>query len=120
GIMLLILLGIFILAFVNAYLSYKYLNFHIDSTNNELVVQKGFLKKELVTIKLEKIQQVNLQQNFIQKILDLYAIQIDTAGGDSAEVSLKALEEPMALALKAALLEKDESEKIEFDTFSEE
>ncbi|RZK50246.1 MAG: hypothetical protein EOO99_03400 [Pedobacter sp.] len=119
GIMLLILLGIFILAFINAYLSYKYLNFHIDSTNNELVVQKGFLKKELVTIKLEKIQQVNLQQNFIQKILDLYAIQIDTAGGDSAEVSLKALEEPMALALKAALLEKDESLKIEFDAISD-
>ncbi len=105
GVMALILLSIFLLAFINAFLSYKYLSFYIDADKKELILRKGFLNKEQITIKLEKIQQVNLNQNFVQKILDLYAVQIDTAGGDSAEVSLKALEEPVALALKAALLE---------------
>lgn len=95
------LLGLF------AYLSYLNFTFFIDQESNEFVINEGVFNKTKTTIHLDKIQQVNINQSFIQKIIGVYALEIDTAGSTTKEVSIKAISHPLALALKTRLLENE-------------
>ena len=49
---------------------------------------------------MNKIQQINLNQNFVHKILNLYEVQMETAGSDSKEVNIKAIEKNIAIEIK--------------------
>jgi putative membrane protein len=103
----LLILGIF------AYFSYLNFTFFIDEENNEFVINEGIFNKTKTAIQLEKIQQVNVNQSFIQKIIGVYALEVDTAGSAKKEGSIKAISHQLALALKSRLLENEK--KIIFD-----
>jgi len=64
---------------------------------------------------LHKIQQVNIKQNFIQRLIGVYAMDVDTAGSDQKEGNIKAISHSLALALKSKLLE-NESKAITDET----
>ena len=81
-------------------IEFKYFTFQFDFNKNDFIVKKGFLKKTKLSVPLNKIQQINLNQNFIHKFLNLYEIQMDTAGSDSKEVSIKAVKEDIAFENK--------------------
>lgn len=89
---------------VIAYLKYLNFTFFLDEENEEFVVNKGVLKKSRIAISLDKIQQVNINQSIIQKIIGVYALEVDTAGSGGNEVSIKAIKHDLALALKERLL----------------
>ena len=94
---------ILILALVTAAITlieFRYFTFQFDFNKNDFIVKKGFLKKTKLNVPLSKIQQINLNQNFIHKLLDLYEIQMDTAGSDSKEVSIKAVTKSIANEIK--------------------
>ena len=57
---------------------------------------KGFSKKTNLSIPFEKIQQININQNLIHKLFNLYEIQMDTAGSSSTEVDIKAVSKSVA------------------------
>lgn len=77
--------GIFVLIVlvgVIAYLRYLNFTFYIDDENDEFIISDGIVNKTKTTIQLNKIQQVNIHQNLIQRIIGVYALSVDTAGSD--------------------------------------
>ena len=97
-----------IIAFI-AYLRYRNFTFFLDVENQEFILTEGIFNKTRTSIQLNKIQQVNIKQSLIQKIISVYAVDVDTAGSNKQEVGIKAVSHEVALELKARLLESDAS-----------
>ncbi len=95
---------LFIISLIFGYLSYLKFTFFLDEERQEFVINKGVFNKTQLTIQLEKIQQVNINQSLLQKIIGVYSLKIDTPGGDKAEVSITAIDEKVAHDLKIHLL----------------
>ncbi|HUH50609.1 MAG TPA: PH domain-containing protein [Flavobacterium sp.] len=104
---LLVVLIILVVLAVIAYLKYRNFTFFLDEAKQEFVVQSGVLSKKKLSIGLDKIQQVNINQNVIQKLIGVYSLDIDTAGSKDKEVSIKAIDHHSAQLLKAKLLERE-------------
>ncbi|RZL40899.1 MAG: hypothetical protein EOP00_25860, partial [Pedobacter sp.] len=93
-----------LLTLIYSYFSYLKFTFFLDDEKQEFVINEGVFNKTLLTIQLEKIQQVNINQSLLQKIIGVYSLQIDTPGSDGKEVSIKAIDEAAAYRLKEHLL----------------
>ncbi|WP_175634612.1 PH domain-containing protein [Pedobacter ghigonis] len=100
-----------LLSFFFAYLWYLKFTFFLDKEKQEFVVNKGILNRDQVIIQLDKIQQVNINQSILQKIIGVYGLKIDTAGTHGEEVSIKAIDETSAYNLKAHLLDRKVAEE---------
>jgi putative membrane protein len=108
-----ILLAIIVVLVVIAFLQYRNFTFYLDQDNQEFVVKKGVISKEQLVIQLDRIQQVNINQTVIQKLINVYSVDIDTAGSSKKEVSIRAVEKEFALLLKDELITKKKSSTIE-------
>lgn len=98
---LVVIFGGGLVLIVFSWLQYQRFTFHISG--NELVIQSGVLVRERTTISFERIQSVHLHENFMQRILDITGLKIDTAGSQAKELEIKALEKPYAYQLQEAL-----------------
>jgi putative membrane protein len=92
-------LGGFLL--VNAVFKFLYFRFWIE--NDELIIKKGWLKKEKQVVPLERIQSVQIDQSLLHRWLNIVKISIDTAGSGKTEVTIEALYRSMAESLSARL-----------------
>lgn len=99
--------GILIISAVIAYFKYRNFTFYLDKENEAFVITEGILNKTRTTIQLNKIQQVNISQSLIQKIIGVYALELDTAGSNKKEGNIKAVSHELAVALKARLMENE-------------
>jgi putative membrane protein len=95
-------LGVLVLVGIHAILSYLHFKFHYTET--EFVLQKGYLRKSRIIIPLEKIQSVNTKQNLIQQLFGVVAVDVETAGSDTTEITLLAVSQLFAATLQAELL----------------
>ena len=93
-----------LLVLVGAYLNYRNFTFHIERETEAFVVHKGIFNKTKTTIQLGKIQQVNINQSFINKLLGIYSIEVDSAGSTAKEGVIKSVSHEVAQALKETLL----------------
>lgn len=109
GIFVLILLGFG----VYSYLKYRTFTFYIDEEQNEFIVEHGILNKTKTVIQLHKIQQVNLKQNIIHRIVDVYQVNIDSAGSEEKEAVINAVSKEVAMALKSKLLDNERFEVVD-------
>lgn len=109
GIFVLVLLGFG----VYSYLKYRTFTFYIDEEQNEFIVQHGILNKTKTVIQLHKIQQVNLKQNLIHRIVDVYQVNIDSAGSEEKEAIINAVSKEVAMALKTKLLDNERVEMVD-------
>lgn len=109
GVFVLVLLGFG----VYSYLKYRTFTFYIDEEQNEFIVQHGILNKTKTVVQLHKIQQVNLKQNLIHRIVDVYQVNIDSAGSEEKEAVINAVSKEVAMALKAKLLDNERVEVID-------
>src|SRR5690606_19338166 len=73
------MLVVFLIIVVVAYLRYRNFTFFLDESKQEFIVQSGILSKKRLSIGLDKIQQVNINQNVIQKLIGVYSLDVDTA-----------------------------------------
>jgi len=96
--------ALMVFSFIFAYLWYLKFTFFLDKEKQEFIVNKGIFNRDQVIIQLDKIQQVNINQNILQKIIGVYGLKIDTAGAHGEEVSIKAIDETSAYILKEHLL----------------
>ncbi|WP_316823417.1 PH domain-containing protein [Pedobacter gandavensis] len=89
-----------------AYLSYLKFSFFLDEEKQEFIIRKGVLNRENLLIRLDKIQQVNINQSLVQRIFGVYSLEIDTAGSDKKEGSIRAIDQEIATILREKLLSK--------------
>lgn len=97
-------IGIILVGLVS-FVQYFNFTFFIDDETNEFVINKGVLNKSKISIQLNKIQQVSINQTLLQRIIGVYKLEIDTAGSDSKEVTINALSHELALLLKEKLIQ---------------
>ena len=77
-----------------------YLNFYFYVEKGEFILKKGYLRKKILSIPLERIQSVNTKQNLIQQVLNVVSLEIDTAGTVGKELKIHALELEFAKELQ--------------------
>jgi putative membrane protein len=85
-----------------------YLNFYFYVDNNQFVLKKGYLRKKVLNIPLERIQSVNTKQNILQQMLKVYTLEIDTAGSVNKELKIYSLSATYANHLTEFLQSKKE------------
>ena len=78
----------FIFLLLIAFLKYHYFQFKIE--NNYFILKKGIIKKTNTSIPFDRIQNINFKQNIIQQIINVYEVNIETAGSSKAEISITA------------------------------
>jgi putative membrane protein len=100
---------------VIAWLKYLNFTFFLDNENDEFVITEGILNKSRTTINLNKIQQVNIKQSLIQKIVGVHSLDVDTAGSSKEEVVIKAISHEIATNLKSRLLEHNFQKSVNTD-----
>ncbi len=101
---------VFVSIGIVSYLKYLNFTFFLDTKNEEFIVTDGIFNKTKIAIQLCKIQQVNINQSFIQKLIGVYELDVDTAGSIKKEVAIKAISHELALELKFRLLENEETQ----------
>lgn len=107
-------LAIFAIIGTVSYLKYLNFTFYIDQENNEFIITEGVLNKTKTTIQLYKIQQVNINQSLIQRLVGVYELVVDTAGSNKKEGNIKAISHALALELKVRLLENEVKKNLDF------
>jgi len=63
----------------------NFIFFKFRITDREIYINSGIIAKKKRVIPLTKVQNVNLSQNFLQKLFGLTRVQIETAGDIQAE-----------------------------------
>lgn len=86
---------------VRAFLIFK--NFQFKIENNHFILKKGIIKKTNIEIPFNRIQNINFKQNIVQQIINVFEVNIETAGSADAEISIKAMTFEQATALKNSI-----------------
>lgn len=107
-------LAIFAVIGTISYLRYLNFTFYIDQENDEFIITEGVFNKTQTAIQLYKIQQVNINQSLIQRLVGVYELAVDTAGSNKKEGNIKAISHALALDLKARLLENENKKSFNF------
>ena len=68
--------------------------------DDELRVTKGVLSEDRLTIPLDRVQSVSIDQDFIRRPIGLVRASLDTAGTDQAEFTIDAVDRSVAEALQ--------------------
>ena len=100
---LLVIVVIVLLVLLVVHTILYYLNFIFYISNGEFVLKKGYFRKKILTVPLDRIQSVNTKQNLIQQVLDVVTLEIDTAGSVAKELKIQALEKSFAIELQKQL-----------------
>jgi putative membrane protein len=105
-------IAVFAVIGIVSYLKYLNFTFYIDQENNEFIITEGVFNKTKTTIQLYKIQQVNINQSLIQRLVGVYELAVDTAGSNKKEGNIRAISHELALDLKARLLENENKKTV--------
>lgn len=95
---LVLLVGV--ITFGLAALSWWRYTFQID--NGELVVHRGVVSQDRLTVPLDRVQSVSIEQKLLHRLVGLVQVSLDTAGASSAEFTIDAIDRPVAMALQRA------------------
>lgn len=76
-----VFIGIFVLPSI--LLNYFYFDYSI--TEKDVIIRSGIFSKKERHIKIERIQNISISQNFLHKILRIAKIQLETAGDATTE-----------------------------------
>jgi uncharacterized membrane protein YdbT with pleckstrin-like domain len=67
-------------------------------TTERLTIERGLMTRELHEARLERVQNVNLRQSLLDRMLAVGTIDFDTAGGAAYEFAFVGVAEPKRLA----------------------
>ncbi|MCK7590921.1 PH domain-containing protein [Subsaxibacter sp. CAU 1640] len=110
-VLLLLMLGVAVL---------KYLNFKFHVADDDFHLDTGIIEKDKTIIPKSKIQNVYIQQNFLQQIINVVSLKVESAGDKKSEIEINALSRPMALQLKKALFDRKSATVETNDIFQDE
>lgn len=97
-------------------LNYYYFTYWIN--DDELVIHSGVLSRKQRNIPLKRIQNVNIHENFLHRLLGLAKIQFETAGDVTAEGVLDSVKRKDAEEIKSIIknYSSEAFEEYEFST----
>jgi len=81
-------------------------NYFYDLKEGSLLVSKGILEKHEVLVPIDKIQDIYVDQDLLDKILGLYDLHVATAGFGSTDIHIDGINYMSAEAIKELLLGK--------------
>ncbi len=67
---------------------------------DELLVSKGVVAQERLTIPLDRVQSVSIDQRLLHRVIGLVSVSVDTAGSSEAELEIDAVDRRRAEALQ--------------------
>ncbi len=67
----------------------QYLRFSYRITPKQIVIQKGVLRRQNRSIPIERIQNIQIEQNLVARIIGLAKVTIETAGSSATEGALE-------------------------------
>lgn len=67
---------------------------------DELLVRKGVISQERLTIPLDRVQSVSIDQKLLHRFVGLVSVSVDTAGSAEAELQIDAVDREKAEALQ--------------------
>lgn len=67
----------------------QYLRFSYRITSKQIVIQKGVIKRQNRSIPIERIQNVQIEQNLVARLVGLAKVTVETAGSSTTEGSLE-------------------------------
>ncbi|MFM2362010.1 MAG: hypothetical protein RLZZ316_912 [Bacteroidota bacterium] len=96
-------LGISVLVLVPAVLRFIFFRFYIQ--NGQLIIKQGAINKKTITLPLDKIQAVHIEQSFLLRVFNAAKISFDTPGSEKMEARIDAISMEKAAALRAFILD---------------
>lgn len=85
-----------------------YFRFYYSVEGEELIIQKGVLKKTKLNVPFNRIQSINSNQNLIHRFFNVVSLEMDTAGSKGSEIKIDALNKSEAEDLKTYILKQKE------------
>jgi uncharacterized membrane protein YdbT with pleckstrin-like domain len=67
---------------------------HYVITNQRLRIRRGILAKRIQQTSIDRIQNVNTDQSFIDRVLRVGSVDFDTAGTDDSDFTFRGVAEP--------------------------
>lgn len=104
----LMVVGLSSLSLVGSVLEFIYFRFYIQE--NDLIIKSGFISKKTVTIPLNKIQAVHIDQPLLHNLLNAARLSFDTAGSEKIEAKIDAINTKEAEDLKRFILHSREEQ----------
>lgn len=107
GIYILYLLGvIFVWPIIGSLLEFKHFQYQIEE--DRMLIKKGLLNQKETTIPFNKIQNIDIDRNFLARLLKLSELHIQTAGEQESLVdsTLPGVEPSEAIKIRDAILNK--------------
>ncbi|MBA5245935.1 PH domain-containing protein [Marnyiella aurantia] len=96
---------VFLVMSLVAYLQYRNFSYFINEKSGELVISSGIINRKKVSIEKNKIQEVNINQPLIHRLLNIYKLEVDSPGSDKKEVTVNAISLENARELKEYLMD---------------
>lgn len=113
----LILLSAFIVSFIIVYI-YQYLyykTYFYNLTNDHIIIFKGVIAPKEITIPYEKIQDIYVDQDILDRLFGLYDVHISTPTASSGQAAhIDGVEKTIAEELRALLLQKVKEHPVYF------
>lgn len=81
----------------------QYLRFSYRITPQQIVIQSGVLNRKNRSIPIERIQNVEIEQQLLARMLNLAQVRLETAGSASTEASIEYVSVPQAQKIRAAV-----------------
>lgn len=107
GYLLITFIVLTVLVFIYSWFQYRSVRFYIDDEKDEFIFKSGVFTRNHIAIQIERIQQVNITRHVLQKLLNVYTVEVSTAGSQKTEVVIRAVKLQDAEALKRRLLRKN-------------
>lgn len=81
----------------------KYVSYRYSIRDGALHITSGIIQRQHRTIPLERIQNINVKQELLHRLLGVADVHVETASGGDAEASLSVVSLAEAAALRVAL-----------------
>ncbi len=94
--------GVVLFVLIRTALDYWYFTFCIRE--RQFIIRKGFFTKKSITIPIERIQAIHLEQSLLHTLTGTHKVLMDTAGAEKEEVKIFAIASSDAIALRQIIL----------------
>ena len=92
------ILGFYVLGFLGAIVVgigfLKRIGTNYTITSERLHIRRGLLSRSVQQTKLERVQNVNTDQSFFERILQIGTVDFDTAGTDDSDFTFSGVANP--------------------------